>query len=395
MDSKSVSSRLRDLVKFLATVQGDLSNVTGPPSLLAPSSVVEVGHCWAQRPAVFAAPALEPNAEKRALLVLRWFLIALRSQLYVAGAPKISIKKPLNAFLGELFFAQWTDSEVKATAKLVAEQVSHHPPITAMHIVDEDHGVRADGYARVEMTFNGAVNIRQVGHAVMHIDKYDEDHLVPLPDVKVRGFLGGCVYPEIIGTYTISSSSGYTTEIKFSGEGMIRGKRNTFEARIFDRSGADKKPIYTLNGIWSEGWTVKDARSGETLEKYVVDAPENSPAPAEIDPVAAQDPWESRKAWQGVLSGMEYGDMRQVLTEKTKIEQAQRQMRLMEKQRGETWTPLLFRSIEGEEHTVFHELSEGTGMQLDHEKTKGVWRIDDFRLGNVQRPFRGELTPYG
>jgi hypothetical protein len=92
--------------------------VTGPPSLLAPSSVVEVGHCWAQRPSVFAAPALEPCPQKRALLVLRWFLIALRSQVYTGvdfspspspttkpkpktkKPPTTSIRKPLYAFLG-------------------------------------------------------------------------------------------------------------------------------------------------------------------------------------------------------------------------------------------------------------------------------------------------------
>ncbi len=60
-------------------MQGDLSNVTAPPSFLAPSSVVQVGHCWAQRPAVFATPAAEPSAEKRSLLVLGLELVALRS----------------------------------------------------------------------------------------------------------------------------------------------------------------------------------------------------------------------------------------------------------------------------------------------------------------------------
>ena len=264
-----------------------------------------------------------------------------------------------------------------------------------MHIVDEDHGIRADGYARVEMTFNGNVNIRQVGHAMVHIDKYDEDHLVPLPDVKVRGFLSGCMYPEIIGPYTISSSSGYTTELKFSGEGIIRGKRNTFEGRIFSKDDPEQKSIYTVSGIWSDGWTVKDARSGETLENYVVDAPENTPVPIQVDSLAEQDPWESRKAWQAVLSGIEYRDMRQVMAEKTKIEQAQRQMRVVEKQNEETWTPLLFKSIPGEEHDVFHELCEGTDMTLDSERTKGVWRLDGDGLRGLQRPFRGDLTPLG
>ncbi|KAK1760180.1 protein kes1 [Echria macrotheca] len=395
MDSRSVSSRLRELVKFLSTVQGDLSNVTGPPSLLASSSVVEVGHCWAQRPGVFAAPALEPNAEKRSLLVLRWFLTSLRSQLYVNGAPGVSIKKPLNAFLGELFFASWTDEEAKATAHLVAEQVSHHPPITAMHIADREHGIRADGYARVEMTFNGAVNIRQVGHALVHIDRYDEDHLVPLPDVKVRGFLGGCMYPEITGTYNIVSSSGFVSEMYFSGEGMIRGKRNTFTAKIYRKDDPKKQAIYEASGIWSEGWTVKDSRTGDIIEVYEVDAPENAPAPIDIRPLQEQDEWESRRAWAGVLAGMAAGDMRLVLAEKTKIEQAQRQMRAKEAARGHKWEPLLFRSIEGDDHDVFHQLAEGTNFRLWHEKTKGVWRIDESRLGNAQRPYRGDVTPLG
>ena len=382
-------------MQFLATVQGDLSSVTGPPSLLAPSSVVEVGHCWAQRPAVFAAPALELCPEKRSLLVLRWFLIALRSQLYVAGAPGVSIKKPLNAFLGEVFLASWTDPERKTTAHLVAEQVSHHPPITAMHIADREHGVRADGYARVEMTFNGAVNIRQVGHAMLHIDRYDEHHLVPLPDIKVRGFLGGCMYPEITDTYTLVSSAGLSTEIRFSGEGVIRGKRNSFVARIHRTDDPRRAALYEVRGVWSAGWTVTDARTGEVLEVYDVDAPENAPVPAAVAPVDQQDPWESRRAWAGALGGMASGDIRVVLAEKTRIEQAQRQMRVQEAARSEAWTPLLFRSLPGDDHTVFHDLARGTPWRLSPEKTKGVWRVDEARVGNLQRPFRGDLTPLG
>ncbi|KAK3988802.1 hypothetical protein QBC44DRAFT_96879 [Cladorrhinum sp. PSN332] len=393
MDSKTMSSRLRELVTFLATVKGDLANVTGPPSLLAPSSVVEVGHCFAQRPYIFAAPALEPLAEKRALLVLKWFLTSLRAQLYVGGSPKgVSIKKPLNAFLGELFLASWTDDEHKATTELVAEQVSHHPPITAMHISDKANGVRADGYARVEMTFNGNVNIRQVGHAVFHVDKYNEDHLVPLPDVKIRGFLSGCMYPEITGTYTLHSSAGFVTEVKFSGEGMIRGKRNSFEARIYRKDDPKQKSIYTVSGVWSDRWIVKDAHSGEVLESYKLD--EDMPVPMDIAPLEEQDEWESRKAWGKVLNGLVVGNLEQVTREKTQIEKAQRQMRTEEAARGETWEPLLFSSLDGEEHEVFHRLSEGTGWQLADEKTKGVWKVKDGRE-NAQRPFRAGLTPLG
>ena len=46
---------------------------------------------------------------------------------------------------------------------------------------------RGDGYSRVEMSFNGSLNIKQTGHAMLHIDKYNEDYLIPFPDFKVRG----------------------------------------------------------------------------------------------------------------------------------------------------------------------------------------------------------------
>lgn len=354
---------------------------------------MEVGHCFAQRPAIFAAPALEPLAEKRALAVLKWFLSSLRAQLYVGGSPKgVSIKKPLNAFLGELFLASWTDDENKAATRLVAEQVSHHPPITAMHISDKSNGVRADGYARVEMTFNGNLNIRQVGHAVFRIDKYDEDHLVPLPDVKIRGFLSGCMYPEIAGVYTLHSSSGFVTEVRFSGEGMIRGKRNSFEARIYRKDDTKQRSLYTVSGVWSDGWVVKDARSGEVLESYSLD--EDMPVPMDIAPVEEQDAWESRKAWGKVLNGLVVGNLEQASQEKTRIEKAQRQMRADELAKGETWEPLLFRSSSGEDHEVFQKLSEGTAWQLADEKTKGVWRLKEGR-DNIQRPFRSGITPLG
>ncbi|ROV96294.1 hypothetical protein VMCG_07730 [Cytospora schulzeri] len=401
-DIKSQSVEATRSLEFLSSVSGDLSNVTAPPSFLAPSSVVEVGNCWSQRPGVFAAPALVPDPARRSLLVLRMILIAMRSQFYVAGSPTISIKKPLNAFLGELFLASWThlpkmsngtgkEKETglslemesgdgkPATTRLIAEQVSHHPPITAMAIIDDEHGIRADGYARVEMTFSSSVDIRQIGHAILHIDEYDEDFLIPLPDVKVRGFLSGRLYPEVLGTYTIVSSSGYVSEMSFSGAGVFRGKKNAFEVKMYRKDDPKKTPIYEVSGVWSEGWTVKDSRTGEILEKYDVDAVDNRPAPMDIDPIDEQDPWESRRAWGGVIDALNRGDFRETVAEKSRLEQAQRQMRVKEKRNGETWEPLLFARKDGDKHKVFHQLAEGTSWRLFDEKTKGGVRV--IRIG--------------
>ena len=432
--------------------------------MLAPLSVVELGQCWAQRPAVFAAPALEPDAGRRSLLVLRMFLIALRSQLYVGGSPTSSIKKPLNAFLGELFLAEWTDqvnhgakspaSSVRSslssqtndqnisipspssssssssssrcgcgtdriTTRLVAEQVSHHPPITAMHIADNVHGVRADGYARVEMTFSGAVQVRQVGHAIVRIDAYNEEYLIPLPDITVRGFLTGRLYPEITGTYYVIGSTGYTTEVKFSGKGFAwGGRQNAFVATVYGPRSNERvsdaklskgssnflkdgrERLYVIDGVWSQSWKVYDARTGLVIETYNVDAPENAPAPIALPETAAQDPWESRRAWSGVLDALNKGDMSQTVAEKSKIEQAQRRMRAKEVADGRAWTPLFFTSHGHDGRGTFHRLAASVAgdspkLQLHDDRTKGVWRVNSGRIRNMQRPFRGRLTPLG
>lgn len=392
---KPSSSRIRDLIKFLSSVQGDLSNVTAPPFFLAPTSVVEVGHCWAQHPAVFSAPAFEPSPERRSLLVLKHILTSLRSQLYIGGGGvDASIKKPLNAFLGELFLAKWTDKKTGRSTRLVSEQVSHHPPITAMHISDEENGVRADGYARVEMGFNGNVDIKQIGHAVLHIDKYEEDYLIPLPDVRVRGFMSGRLYPEIKNTYHIVGSNGFVSEIKFAGAGLAWGTKNGFTARLYHKS-SPEETLYEVDGSWSSGWTVKDSRTGETVEKYHLDDLENAPAEVEIAPLEDQDPWESRRAWASVREAIQNNDFRAVVREKSKVEQAQRDMRSSEKERGKAWKPLLFSSLPGSEYKVFHDLAAGFSWDLHDDRTKGVWRFHAEKLDEMRKPFRRELTPDG
>ncbi|KIL95732.1 protein kes1 [Fusarium avenaceum] len=380
-DSKSMGRRFVDLAKFLSTLKSDLdlANVTAPPFFLAPASVVENPGSWAKRPCLFTAPTQEQDPAKRSLAVLQLFLAGLRSQLYVAGAPNVSIKKPLNAFLGELFLASW--SEADSNTELVVEQVSHHPPITAMHIASKEHGIRADGYGRVEMTFNGNINIRQIGHAIIHLDKFDEDYLVPLTDVTVRGFLSACLYPEIVGTYTIVSSSGYVSEIDFSGAGLFRGKRNSFEARIYHKD-TPKKTCYKLSGVWSEGWKITDSK-GKLVETYSIDA-ENLSAQMQIDPVEKQNPRESRRAWKDVISSLEQGNYRDASAAKHEVEECQRQKRRDEKAQGKTWEPSLFKSMPGDENHAFHRLAKGTKWELQDSETKGVWRLDDASLDQMR-----------
>lgn len=89
--------------------------------MLAQQSTTEFPAYWAERPAVFTAPASSEDPAVRALLVLKWFVSALKGQQYAGRDPSEGIKKPLNAFLGELFLAEWNDKAGKT--HLVSEQV--------------------------------------------------------------------------------------------------------------------------------------------------------------------------------------------------------------------------------------------------------------------------------
>jgi len=145
------------------------------------------------------------------LAVLKWFLSSLKGQQYAGRDPSDGVKKPLNAFLGEIFTGSCGPENDQTV--LVSEQVSHHPPVTACYLWNDRAGVRAEGFTRQEITFSGSVNIQQIGHAVLHIDQYDEDYLIPLPNVKVKGILTGGPYPELTEPCTIVSSSGYVADV--------------------------------------------------------------------------------------------------------------------------------------------------------------------------------------
>ena len=277
----------------------DLATVTSPSFFLAPVSVVEVGSCWAERPAIFAAPALEFSAEKRALLVLRWFLVSLKRQFYTGDPDGTgNIKKPLNAFLGELFLASWSGAAedgtgAGATTHLVVEQVCHKPPTTAVYLWDAENGISAQAFSRVKMVFNTGlassdatglgIDICQYGHGMLHIDRFGEDHLIPAPRARVKGLMSGRLYSELVGTCHVVSSSGFVSEIRFSppengGDSGIFGwlglasnggrRKNRFEAFMYRRSDPEKILLYTASGQWSGSFTINGCRSGEVVDAY-------------------------------------------------------------------------------------------------------------------------------
>lgn len=266
-----------------------------------------------------------------------------------------------------------------------------------MHIASDTHGIRADGYACVEMKFSTTLKIRQIGHTILHIDKFDEDYLLPLLDVQVRGFVSACLYPEIWGTYFIPSTSGYVAEVNFSGGDLLSGQSNKFEAKIYHTEDKTKRPVHTVEGFWSRGWTVSS--TGHVLEVYGIedaDAKLNSRQDDKSRDIEQHDIWESNKAWHQVLYSIRQGDLEAVFKAKNALEQAQCRMRKEERAEGKKWQPLLFSNdLSPDDYEVFHILGKKGKENLDAEQTQGVWKINNTILKGLQKPFRPGVTPLG
>lgn len=56
----------------IATIKGDLSNITAPPFVLADKSTTELPRYWIEQPELFCAPAAKETPEERILAVLKW-----------------------------------------------------------------------------------------------------------------------------------------------------------------------------------------------------------------------------------------------------------------------------------------------------------------------------------
>lgn len=392
MPNSNASNRsaLKEFLASIATIQGDLSNITAPPFVLAEHSTVELPQYWADHPSLFVASAFGSSPQERALLVLKWFLGSLRNQQYAGRKPEEGVKKPLNAFLGELFLGTWNDEELGDT-KLVSEQVSHHPPVTACYLWNDKHGIRAEGFTRQEITFSGSVSIKQKGYAVLHIDRYGEDYLIPVPNVKVKGILTGSPYPELAGTYSLASSTGFVSEVKFEGKGLLGGgHKNGVDAKLFHVD-QPEVTLFTVQGSWSGTLTFTDLQNGQTIETYDVESEQSMPII--VQDLVEQDPWESRKTWGGVINALQQGDMKTAADEKSVVEQGQRQMRKEEKTRDAQWERVFFRNLR--EDPIFTKLSSIASEGFMIDAGSGIWKVDRDAVASTRKPYHGDLLPTG
>ena len=72
--------------------------------------------------------------------------------------------------------------------------------------------------------------------------------------------------------------------------------------------------------------------------------------------------------------------------EKSKIENAQREMRKKEQAEGREWQRRFFTRLNGD--PLFEKLAKPIGEKIENDKTNGIWRFDLQKATNTTAPLR-------
>jgi len=260
---------------------------------------------------------------------------------------------------------------------------SHHPPATAYSIINPKSGVHLQGYNAQKASFSKTINIKQIGHAVLTVptpaSQEVDTYLITLPSLHIEGLLFGSPFIELDGTSYVTSSTGYTAKIDYSGKGWLSGKKNSFTASMYP-TGKEKDVIFNVAGQWTKNFDIhagpaKHNGKSSLIESW--DPAQNPTTELTVAPIEKQHPLESRRAWAKVAAGIAKADLDAVGREKSKIENAQREARAQEKAEGRIWQRRFF-SLPDSADPVLAQLGPAVGLAGDGEadKTGGIWRFD-------------------
>jgi oxysterol-binding protein-related protein 9/10/11 len=267
---------------------------------------------------------------------------------------------------------------------------SHHPPATAYSITNTKTGVHLEGYNAQKATFSKTINIKQIGHAVLTVpapDKTKETYLITLPSLHIEGLIFGAPFIELDSTSYITSSTGFTARIDYSGRGWLSGKKNSVTATLYP-TGLEKEVLYNANGVWTKSFDIFSGPAKTNSSSTLVESYDPTTLPTTkliVAPLETQHPLESRKAWAKVAAAIAQGDLDAVSADKGKIEKAQREMRAREKSEGRSWERRYFSAVQGGD-PVLEKLAKIVGLSEDGEaeKTGGLWRFDKKKAEEVK-----------
>ncbi|XP_064305942.1 oxysterol-binding protein-related protein 8 isoform X2 [Phalacrocorax carbo] len=324
----------------------DLSKVVLPTFILEPRSFLDKLSDYYYHADFLSEAALEENAYNRMKKVVKWYLSGFYKK------PK-GLKKPYNPILGETFRCMWIHPRTNSKTFYIAEQVSHHPPISAFYVSNRKDGFCLSGSILAKSKFYGnSLSAILDGEGRLTFLNRGEDYVMTMPYAHCKGILYGTMTLELGGTVNITcEKTGYSATIEFKLKPFLGN--NDSVNQISGKIKLGKEVLAILEGHWDSEVTISDKKTDVTetfwnptseikqrrLPRYTVKFEE-------------QDDFESEKLWQQVTRAINNKDQTEATQEKYILEEAQRKSAKERKLKGEEWTCKLFDqdSVTGEWH---------------------------------------------
>lgn len=294
----------------------DLTKVSLPSYILEPRSLLEVYADFMSYPDLFVRIADGTTPEERLVRVVEWFLCSL-----YATRKSHSARKPYNPVLGEMFRCSWQvpgigDAGLQVT--FVAEQVSHHPPVSAFYVECMEKKMCLEASLGVKSNLMGNyVGMQFLGEVELRLLSLDEVYVIGLPTMYWRSLLNQ-PYVELNGRVSVTCGDA-VAPITFHPKPFYGGKLHCVSGEVKSGSG---DVVCKVSGEW-DGKLELQYPDGNTREWPVR---EQHRQRKRCRPVDAQDTCESRRLWRAVTQALRSGDLMLASHHKFQIEERQREL---------------------------------------------------------------------
>jgi len=297
----------------------DLTKVTMPAFILEKRSLLEMyADFYSPIPLLIDVCTAKTPLQRMNSLVL-YYLIS-----FYCARKGNNAQKPYNPVLGETFQCSFYKNNDKKNSRFqfVAEQVSHQPPTSAMHLTSDDLQMQLTTTLTSKCRFmNMSVGLNNVGQGKLKLSKFDEVYTINYPSVYCKQLLT-TPYCEITGKCTIEcQKTQLSSSINFLTKPNLGGELNRISAEV-KKNGE----IFTkFTGKWNEEIEIENLKTDEEdVSGKSVNVNQVEISNKFVRPLENQQDRESRKFWRELTSCLQECKFERASELKLNIEEKER-----------------------------------------------------------------------
>uniref|UniRef100_A0A287BIQ4 Oxysterol-binding protein n=2 Tax=Sus scrofa TaxID=9823 RepID=A0A287BIQ4_PIG len=348
----------------------DLTKVVLPTFILEKRSLLEMYADFMAHPDLLLAVTAGATPQDRVICFVEYYLTAFHE-----GRKGALAKKPYNPIIGETFHCSWEvpkdrvkpkrtaphtpaghehpmadDPSKNYKLRFVAEQVSHHPPISCFYCECKEKRLCVNTHVWTKSKFMGmSVGVSMIGEGVLRLLEHGEEYVFTLPSAYARSILT-IPWVELGGKVSIScAKTGYSATVIFHTKPFYGGKVHRVTAEV--KHNPTNTIVCKAHGEWN-GTLEFTYNNGETK---VIDTTALPVYPKKIRPLEKQGPMESRNLWREVTQCLRLGDIDAATEQKQRLEEKQRAEERKRENVRAPWRPKYFIQ-EGDSWVYFNPL---------------------------------------